>query len=100
MKTIYKYEWEVRSPLKGPQPPPEVHEGAQWLHFEREESEIGFTLLCWARVDDKAPVVPSRLVVVGTGWEFSDEMKYLTTVRESDYLIWHIFEEPGREGEE
>lgn len=73
-----------------------LHVGVQRAHDMSEEIRL------WAKIDlyQKGPLVKRRLVVLGTGMEYSHDdrhplsplMIYLDTVKMSDGLVFHIFE--------
>jgi hypothetical protein len=88
MKTIYKYELELHTPIAQV----EVPVGAQVLHFDAQDNR----LYLWALVDPSAAATTRlRFHVVGTGHSL-DESKGLvyraTILMYSGALVLHIFE--------
>lgn len=84
MKSIWKYPF-FGAPgdsiiLKMPK-------GAQIVRFDMQDS----TPTVWALVDPHQPMADRRFRVVGTGWDFDEEVGYLGTVFDGPY-VWHGLE--------
>jgi hypothetical protein len=82
MKTVYKYEvpsmdCTVRLP-----------KGAKLLTLKLQRG----TLNLWALVDPTCAELEDRhILIVGTGWDVEDTMRYITTYFD-EYFVWHAFE--------
>lgn len=85
MKTIYKYDLDIRNR--------QIID----LPLDAEIIKIGFDpnkLLCiWAIVDSEAKTfLETVFYIFGTGHEVYEELKYLGTVNQ-DRFVWHVFTE-------
>ena len=77
MKTIYKY----------PTGTVNMHQGAVVLAGQSRNSKF----YIWAEVDTTLPLTERHFVVYGTGWEISDNSRYITTIIDGE-CIWHVYE--------
>jgi hypothetical protein len=81
MKTVYKYE------LRSQDASIKLPKGAEILTVQLQN---GIPTL-WALVDPENVLEDRFISTVGTGWEVSDNMKYICTYMEG-YFVWHVFE--------
>lgn len=49
--------------------------------------------VAWIEHDTDAPVVPRRLIVVGTGQEIPPEAHAYVGTLFQDWLVWHVYED-------
>ena len=61
--------------------------GGKFLCAKNQDGNI----VVYYLVDKSEDVLPHTLLIVGTGWEIPEELKYLDTVM-IDEFVWHIFE--------
>ena len=80
MKTIYKYIVTGRNDIQMPL-------FAKILHVNMQ----GKDFCIWALVDTEAELEARTFEVVGTGWELDENMFYIGTCFENDF-VWHIME--------
>ena len=79
MKTIYKYTITRR--------PIEIHTNAVILHVDLQDQSY----CLWALVDTTNPLEQRQFDVVGTGWDYEDNMHYVGTILENAF-VWHVVE--------
>jgi hypothetical protein len=80
MKTIHKYIVTGRSDTPMPI-------GAKILHVDMQ----GRDFWIWAEVNTDVRMETRTFEVVGTGWELDENMFYVGTCFDNDF-VWHIME--------
>ena len=85
MKVVHKFELEFGFG-KGIQ----LREGSKVVHFGFQ-GQIPFI---WVELDPSVTVMVMRVfLVVGTGYQLSDDNTYIGTAQTPGY-VWHCYEEP------
>jgi hypothetical protein len=85
MKTIFKYTLDIDHVQVL-----EVPDGSEQLHFDIQEGKP----CLWMVVDPKENKTQYEIVMLGTGWERSDEFfneyEFIGTVQDNGF-VWHFF---------
>lgn len=102
--TVWKYTIDPSKIDENCEVDLELPIGAKILHVgaQRDNARSKEEIRLWAKIDlyQNGPLVKRRIVVLGTGMEYTHEnrnplsplMIYLDTVKMSDGLVFHIFE--------
>ncbi len=84
MKTIYKYVLDetIRMP-----------DGAAIYSVGVQEGKA----VVWALVDTDMPTVERKMMIVGTGWDFTHDprlqtARFIGTIQQPPF-VWHVFED-------
>ena len=81
MKTIHKYVLaHCNNEISAPS-------GAIPLTVQYQEN----ALCVWMEVQESNPLVRRRILVVGTGFQIDEEMRYIGTVQEPPF-VWHVYD--------
>ena len=90
MKTIYKYEIDIHD--------------KSIIHVPRNSILLdiqlqGDSIMAWFIVDIDAEIVGIEFEIYGTGYNIeTNKLLYLKTVKtHNDFLVWHIFMNPGQD---
>lgn len=97
MRTIWKYpltwnqldvfNWRQRDVFNTGIAEFAAPQGFRWLHVGQQHG----TITVWAEVDDAAPLVVTRLRVVGTGWQIPDDAGEHIGTTQIGGQVWHVY---------
>lgn len=81
MKVVYKYELRPQNSIM------KLPKGAEILTVQLQ---YGIPTL-WALVDPENELEDRLIDIIGTGWEVTDNIKYICTYMDGPF-VWHAFE--------
>ena len=88
MRTVWKYELEIRDGYQEVWMPP----SAKVIHVAMQD----MTLCMWAALDTSHAITDTRIfLVTGTGHEVPEDVSHVgTCLMHEGLLVWHVWELP------